>query len=214
VARGILKVDTFPTLAGIGWPITKAPKFATRIQTAISGRELRVLDQPLPIWEWTLPYTFLRDMNDVSHGTALGAGYDELRTLMGFFLRQQGSFQTFLYNDPTDNSVQNQNIGGGNNVNQTFQLTRTFGGFVEPITQPIAISVYLSGPGGFGPVAFNLLPNGVVSLLVAPAPGEAVIASFTYNWPVRFSEDTESFENFMYQLWELKQLKFQSVILP
>jgi hypothetical protein len=39
----------FPTLPGLGWSVSKAPRFATRIQRAISGRELRVLDQPNPI---------------------------------------------------------------------------------------------------------------------------------------------------------------------
>ena len=54
----------FPALPGLGWSVTKAPRFATRIQKAISGRELRVLDQPYPIWTWTLTYALLRDKWD------------------------------------------------------------------------------------------------------------------------------------------------------
>ena len=55
---------TFPALPGLGWSVSKAPRFATRIQRAVSGRELRVLDQPNPIWSWTLTYSMLRDAHD------------------------------------------------------------------------------------------------------------------------------------------------------
>lgn len=204
----------------------KAPKFATRMQTAISGRELRVADYPFPIWTWTLNYEFLRDQHDTRFGNALGTGYDELRELMGFFARQQGSFQTFLYDDPTDDLVINQGFGIGNGVTTAFQLVRTlsapsYGGlFTEPITQPqIIVAVYINGvsiPNASvsGPPNWTLGANGLITFSGAPATGAVVSATFSYCWPVRFLDDTNEFENFMYQLWSLKKLQFQSVILP
>ena len=54
----------FPAHPGLGWSDSKTPRFATRVQRAVSGRELRVLDQPNPIWTWTLTYSMLRDKND------------------------------------------------------------------------------------------------------------------------------------------------------
>ena len=54
----------FPVLPGLGWSVTKSPRFAGRIQHAVSGREVRVLDQPYPIWTWTLTYALLRDKWD------------------------------------------------------------------------------------------------------------------------------------------------------
>ena len=54
----------FPALPGLAWSVTKAPRFQTRIQRAVSGRELRVLDQPWPVWTWTLTYALLRDKWD------------------------------------------------------------------------------------------------------------------------------------------------------
>ena len=101
----------FPTLPGLGWSVTKTPRFAGRIQNAISGRELRVLDQVNPIWTWTLTYSLLRDKWDARAATGPGIGYDELRTLAGFFLQQQGTFRPFLFDDPTDNTVADQVIG-------------------------------------------------------------------------------------------------------
>jgi uncharacterized protein (TIGR02217 family) len=203
-------MDDFPILPGLTWSVTKSPKFATRIQTSISGREVRVVDQPYPIWTWTLVYNFLRDKNDLSRGAALGVGYDELRTLAGFFLRQQGSFQVFLYNDSGDNNVVNQYIGTGDGTSTQYQLVRTFGGFTEPTTQPFSITVFVNGVAA----SFAAGSYGVIVLSSAPNPGAAITASFGYNYPVRFSTDTLDFENFMYQLWELKKLSFQSVLLP
>jgi hypothetical protein len=77
----------FPSLPGLGWSVTKTPRFTGRIQNAISGRELRVLDQVNPIWTWTLTYSLLRDKWDARAAAGPGAGYDELRTLAGFFLQ-------------------------------------------------------------------------------------------------------------------------------
>jgi uncharacterized protein (TIGR02217 family) len=204
-------MDEFPSLPGLGWSVTKSPKFATRVQTALSGRELRVLDQPYPIWTWTLTYNFLRDKNDTHRGSGVGVGYDELRTLGGFFLRQQGMFQTFLYNDQTDNSATGQYIGTGDGINTQFQLSRQWNGFFEPITQPAVITnIYVNGIS----VGYALQPNGIIAISPAPAAGLLVTATYLYKWPSRFTLDTLDFDNFMYQLWELKKISFQSVLLP
>src|SRR5882672_4870256 len=79
----------FPALPGLAWSVTKSPTFQTRIQRAVSGRELRALDYPYPLWQFTLVFDFLRDNP--------AAGFDELRTLMGFFMLCQGAFGTFLF---------------------------------------------------------------------------------------------------------------------
>src|SRR5215472_10370373 len=213
-------MDVFPTdLPGLTWSVMKAPKFTTRVQTSISGRELRVPDQVYPIWTWTLQYSFLRDQRDTRFGNALGTGYDELRELMGFYTRQQGSFNTFLYQDPTDDYVVNQGIGSGDGVITNYQLVRTMGGgaagaeFTEPITQ--VQSIIGGGPMVNGVVVpYSYIGNGVVVLASAPPPGSLVSCTFSHWWPVRFVDDTSEFENFMYQLWSAKQIKFQSVLLP
>ena len=75
----------FPALPGLAWSVTKAPTFQTRIQRAVSGRELRALDYPYPLWQFTLVFAFLRDNP--------AAGFDELRTLMGFYLTCQGALR-------------------------------------------------------------------------------------------------------------------------
>jgi len=210
----------FPTLPGLGWSVSKAPRFATRIQRAVSGRELRVVDQPNPIWSWTLTYAMLRDEHDTRAASGPGVGYDELRTLMGFFLQQQGAFQPFLFDDPTDDTASAQAIGTGNGSTTMFQLVRSMGvalpgaGFAEPITAPNAVSaIYFDGivqsASGYG-----IDPTtGLVTFAVPPPAGQLVTADFSYYFRVRFADDTADFENFLYQLWALKQVKLQSVFV-
>jgi uncharacterized protein (TIGR02217 family) len=210
----------FPTLPGLGWSVSKAPRFATRIQRAVSGRELRALDQPNPLWTWTLTYSLLRDRNDTRAASGPGAGYDELRTLMGFFLQQQGAFQPFLFDDPSDDQASAQAIGTGDGGTTVFQLVRTMGallpggGFAEPITAPnIVTTIYFDGvrqsSSGYGVDP----ATGLVTFTSPPPAGQLVTADFTYYFRVRFADDTADFENFLYQLWALKQVKLQSVFV-
>ena len=204
----------FPVLPGQGWSVTKAPRFQTRIQRAVSGRELRVLDQPYPIWTWTLTYTMLRDKWDMRGAGGPGVNYDELRTLAGFFLAQQGALSPFLFDDPSDDSITGQMIGTGNASTAAFQLVRTMGSFAEPITAPNTISaVYLDGILQ-SPTAYAVDPDsGLVTFVTPPPAGQSISADFTYWFRVRFSDDTAEFENFIYQLWQLKQVKLQSVFV-
>jgi len=208
----------FPALPGLGWSVTKAPRFATRVQRAVTGRELRVLDQPYPVWTWTLTYSLLRDKNDTrgssgSGGSGLGIGYDELRTLAGFFLQQQGSFQPFLFDDPTDDNVTAQPLGTGNASTSVFQLVRTMGGFAEPVTAPNAVAaIYFNGVLQSA-ADYTVDPaTGLVTFVTPPPAGQSISSDFTYYFRVRFADDTAEFENFMYQLWQLKQVKLQSVL--
>ena len=203
-------IGVFPALPGLAWSVTKTPTFQTRVQRAVSGRELRALDYPYPLWQFTLVFDFLRDDP--------AAGYDELRTLMGFFMLCQGAFGTFLFQDPSDYRVIGQQIGIGNASTSVFQLQRAIGaslsggGFLEPILAPNVVSaVYLNGIIQ-APASYTLDPNtGLLTFDNAPGGGLVVTADFTYYFRCRFIDDSYSFENFMYRLWQLKKLTFISV---
>jgi uncharacterized protein (TIGR02217 family) len=200
----------FPTLPGLAWSVTKTPTFQTRIQRAASGRELRALDYPYPLWQFALVYDFLRD--DPT------AGYDELRTLLGFFMLCQGAFRAFLFEDPSDREVAGQPIGVGNASTTAFQLQRAIGatlpggGFFEPISAPNVVSaVYFDGITQ-DPASYNLDPdNGLLTFATAPGSGLIITADFTYYFRCRFTDDSYDFENFMYRLWQLKKMTFISV---
>jgi uncharacterized protein (TIGR02217 family) len=203
----------FPALPGLGWSVTKTPRFAGRIQNAISGRELRVLDQVNPIWTWTLTYSLLRDKWDARAATGPGVGYDELRTLAGFFLQQQGTFRPFLFDDPTDNAATDQVLGTGDGSVLAFQLVRGMGGFDEPVTAPDVVSAIRCNGVRQDQAGYTVdNETGLVTFATPPPAGHVIAADFTYRFRVRFAEDSAEFENFMYQLWQLKQIKLQSVL--
>ena len=200
----------FPALPGLAWNVTKTPTFQTRIQRAVSGRELRALDYPYPLWQFTLVFDFLRDNP--------AAGFDELRTLMGFFMLCQGAFGTFLFQDPSDDRVSGQQIGTGDTLRTVFQLQRTMGetlpggGFLEPILAPNVVSaVYFNGIVQ-DPAGYSVDPmTGLVTFNVAPGNGLIITADYSYYFRCRFIDDSYAFENFMFQLWQLKKLTFISV---
>lgn len=200
----------FPTLPGLAWSAIKTPMFQTRIQRAASGRELRALDYPYPLWQFALIYDFLRDNP--------AAGYDELRTLVGFFMLCQGAFGTFLFHDPSDCQVTGQQIGIGNASKTGFQLQRAMGttlpggGFFEPIVAPNVVrAIQLNGIMQ-NPATYSVDPDtGLVTFSTAPGSGLIVTADFTYYFRCRFIDDKYDFENFMYRLWQLKKLTFISV---
>jgi uncharacterized protein (TIGR02217 family) len=155
----------------------------------------------------------LRDKWDARAPSGPGLGYDELRTLAGFFLQQQGAFLPFLFDDPTDNAVTGQPLGTGNASDTAFQLVRNMAGFVEPITAPNNLSaIYFNGvlqsPSGY---AVDL-DTGIVTFATPPPSGQLVTADFTYRFRVRFAEDTAEFDNFMYQLWQLQRIRLQSIL--
>jgi uncharacterized protein (TIGR02217 family) len=200
----------FPALPGLAWSVTKSPTFQTRIQRAVSGRELRALDYPYPLWQFTLVFDFLRDNP--------AAGFDELRTLMGFFMLCQGAFGTFLFQDPSDDRVSGQQIGTGDTLRTVFQLQRTMGetlpggGFLEPILAPNVVSaVYFNGiiqdPAGYSVDSMT----GLVTFNTAPGSGLIITADYSYYFRCRFVDDSYAFENFMFRLWQLKKLTFISV---
>ena len=200
----------FPALPGLAWSVTKSPTFQTRIQRAVSGRELRALDYPYPLWQFTLVFDFLRDNP--------AAGFDELRTLMGFFMLCQGAFGTFLFQDPSDDRVSGQQIGTGDTLRTVFQLQRTMGktlpggGFLEPIVAPNVVSaVYFNGIVQ-DPAGYSVDPTtGLVTFNIAPGSGLIITADYSYYFRCRFVDDSYAFENFMFRLWQLKKLTFISV---
>lgn len=200
----------FPSLPGLAWSVTKTPTFQTRIQRAVSGRELRAVDYPFPLWQFTLAFDLLRDNP--------AAGYDELQTLMGFFMLCQGAYGTFLFDDPTDDQVAGQQIGVGNASTTVFQLLRSMGtalpggGFQEPIVAPNVVSaVYLDGITQ-SPTSYNIdHDTGMLTFSKAPGRGLIITADFSYYFRCRFTDDSYGFDNFMFQLWQLKKLTFITV---
>jgi uncharacterized protein (TIGR02217 family) len=200
-----MSTQAFPALSGLGWSVQRSPQWKTRVQQAVSGKETRIADWSYPRWQWSLAYDFLRQ----------GAVYEEFAALAGFFNARHGAFDTFLYIDPDDNGATGQALGEGDGATIAFPLLRAFGGFIEPILAPTAVSaVYLGGilqASGWSVAGWGAPVPGLVTFDSAPAAGVAVAADFSFAFPCRFVDDTLDFEKFMAALYALKKIDFVSV---
>lgn len=196
-----------PTLPGLAWHVKKRPKFNTAIASHVSGREVRVSNYAYPIWEWEMKFEFLR-----------ADAHSELQQLMGFFLARAGAFDTFLYRDPSeDNQVQDHLLAVGDGATTKFTLTKTYGGFTEPCgyvdSSSLAIRFQPSGATEAQPQTTGwtfVSPNQIV-FAVPPPVGTSVLIDFTWYYRVRFAEDSQDYDNFMFDLWQLQKLSIQSV---
>ena len=197
----------FPVMNGLTYSIFKVPTWATRTQRAISGRELTVPDYVNPIWNFRLTFSILRDF-------AWNSITTELRQLMNFYNQVSGGYDTFLFDDISDDSVTDQAVGTGDGTTRAFQLVRTLytSGFAEAIIAVNAITnVKLNGtPTG----AYTLdSTTGIITFTVAPGAGVAITWTGTFYFRCRFMTDSQEFEEFLYQRWTTKDLRLKSVVL-
>ena len=196
----------FPSLQGIAWNVKRSPRWSTRVQAAVSGKETRIADWSYPRWQWELAFEFLR--GDAAHA--------EFQALAGFLNARQGQFDSFLYQDADDNAVTGQAIAIGDGTTKIFQLARSFGGFTEPVQAPNAVNqIYLNGvaqPGTLYSVSsWGAAIPGAVTFTTAPGAGVVITADFSFYFPCRFLDDSLDFEKFMFQLWQGKKIRFQSI---
>ena len=114
----------FPALPGLSADFKRAPMFKTQVKETVSGREFRGQLMLSPRYTYEASFEFLRDLRQ---------GYDELRTLLGFFNARGGAFDDWLFLDPDDSVAAAMPFGTGDGATTQFQLVRTLGGFTEPV---------------------------------------------------------------------------------
>lgn len=187
----------FPTLAGLTWNTKKVPEFNTIVQRSVSLNELRGSFTSTPVYNCTRGYDLLRD----------DSTWDELHTLMGFFLARQGSFDSFLVLDEDDSAALLQEFGTGTGAATQFQLKRTIGAFTEEVCN-IGISPQIYANSMLQSSGVSVGSTGLVTFTSAPASGATLEWSGTYYLRCRFKEDTTEFNQFMQRLWEAKQVEF------
>lgn len=196
-----------PTFPGIQWGNTKAPQFATKIQTSIGFSEVRAGFTPYPIRRYALSYEFLRSTGALT----------ELATLYGFYCARGGSRDSFLYDDPEDDTIANvapyMQFGTGDGATVAFQLGRSLGGFFEPVFNTNSVpKIYLNNVLKTVTTDYTISASGLVTFTVAPANTVVIAWSGTYYWRVRFEEDALAFTEFASLFWEQKKLGFRTVL--
>lgn len=219
---------TFPQLTlpkGFTWGYKKSPKYATIEQMPFSMRHPAVANlQISTIWEFELSWNYLKQ-NGVTTS-------NDLQYLTEFYEAMRGGYGWFTF-DPSQYNFENLTVtydytqlkngffGLGDGTTTTFQLWRSTsalgGGNVtlcEMIQNVTAMyGVYVNGTE----VASNTYTLGnfpaTITFNTAPAQAATLAWSGTYNYLCRFLEDTIQFDEFMYQLWQLKSLQLESVNL-
>lgn len=188
----------FPTFPGLAWSTFKTPEWSTAAQRAVSGKEVRMAQRSRPVWQFSLSYEVLRGASQLQ----------ELQKLMGFFNARQGSFDSFLYSDPSDSSATAQAIGTGDGLTKTFQLRHQIDSWSEPIGYAPSPVLFINGVQS---AAFTC-PDGLnVTFTVAPPNGAAITWTGSYYFRVRFAKDSMEFEQFMRDLWLNKKCDFVGV---
>src|SRR6266403_4136453 len=203
-----MSTQVLPSLPGLTYDVVRTPMWGNTVEQFVSGKELRINNGwTYPRYQWDLLFTLLRS-NATNH---------ELQTLMGFYNARNGSYDSFLYTDPDDSSVIGQSIATGDGATLTFQLVRTFGGYVEPVFAPNTVTtVYVDGIDQVGHWSVSNWGSSTPGILTfaggyAPTSGKAITADFTYYFPVRFKDDNVPFNNFMKQLWECQKISLMSI---
>ena len=109
----------------------------------------------------------------------------DARALAAFYEARGGQLHSFRFRDPFDHEGVDEVLGFGDGARTVFDLRKTYGEQVRPISHPVADTVRVSVDGV---EVAHTLRGGTVTI-APPAPGARVTASFTFDVPVRFDTD-------------------------
>ncbi len=177
----------FPTFAGLTWDKEYKASFNTIVQTAVSGKEIRISLMASPIYEFNLTFDFLRNKVNAK----------EWQTLYNFYLAHKGSFDSFLFDYAEDNTAANQIIGVGTGSKTQFQLVRGFGAdYVESvyhlkIVTDIRLNGTVTSAGNY-----TVSSTGLVTFNTAPANAVSITWNGGFYYRARFTEDNLSLSQF------------------
>ena len=194
-----MSTEIFPELKGLTWDIKRRPMFSNKVQDHLSGKETRLAFWDQPKWEYELTYEYLPNIPKQ-------VGDTDLETILGFFLKRKGNFQTFLYRFKGDNQATDQVLGTGNGTNADFTFIRSIGGFSGPVDYvdyvttpptfhwsiPTVVRVAASGTistfphiTSIGAVTASVNPAVLTRVTGAPGPNEYSVnmttGVFTFN---------------------------------
>jgi hypothetical protein len=193
----------FPSFPGMDIAIKRTAIFATKVQTASSGKELRASFQSAPRYRYVLPLNFLRQ-------AVLNAATDEVATLLAIFNAAKGRWDSFLLTDAYSNTATAQNIGTGTGLaGQTTQIDDIDGFPIADFNGAPAVSV--NGVLKTLTTDYTINAAGLITWVTNPGNGLAITWSGSYYRRVRFDADELDFERFLDRVWEAKAIPLLSV---
>jgi len=129
----------YPSLVqGLTYTVLRTPEFATIVQKAPNGTEVRIPQMQNPIWHFTLLYDFLFGHFNNPNNTMAYAPCTDIDTLVGFFLARQGQNDDFLWTDPKNNSIGPAVSDSSPNLQAQLQLVNDgVGNYYSPIQRKV-----------------------------------------------------------------------------
>lgn len=196
-----MTIPIFPKLPGIAWGQTHSLEWSSTVQKARSGKRTAIGNYTYPIHHWSIPYELLRST----------LANSELQQMMAFFNQAGAQVGEWLFQDPDDCTVTGQQIGEGNGSAASFQLVRSFGGFVEPFWAPQVVSNVTVGGApvtGWSVAPFGSANPGMLTLAAAPAPGVAVACDFSFYYVCAFETDQIEFKKILTGMYSADKIPF------
>lgn len=98
-------------------------------------------------------------------------------------------------------------------LEQTYSSTTTPGTYFQTLQTPYYGGPWITVAGALVDPSLYTITTGLVAFTNAPANGAAVAWTGMFSFLCRFDDDSEDFEQFMLNLWEVKTIKLRSLRL-
>jgi hypothetical protein len=200
-----MPLPVFPSLPGIAWPVTRRAVWDTVKDEALSRKRTRYANRSYPTYQYEAKFNVLRTAQ----------AFAEWQTLQGFLNGLTGGVGLFLYDDPNDDTATAQNFGAGDGASTQFQLTRTLGGFTEPVFFPNVIAdIKVSGVTKTLGVDYTIGNYGIITFAAPPNAAAPLTWDGTFFWGCRIDDDVVDFSNFASGFVSVKSLHWSTEKFP
>lgn len=202
----------FPTLTmptgSYTWPIAKYEEYSSIVLPSASMRgELAKSLSLYPLWRFDLDFALLAgDLNVLTSAVA---------SVVGFHMQMRGSYSTWLFNDPYDNSTNgNVQFATGDGATLAFQLTRPIAGGTDIVQNLNGVPVILINDVVQSAGSYSISPLGVVTFTTAPGAGLTLKWSGAFYFRCRFDNDKlADLRQVAPSTWDIHSVQFHTVIL-
>lgn len=219
-------MQVFPKFLGLAFTLGRGlVGGSTVIQTAVSGKELR-----LPLWSPNAPrrrltlnydilnarqrYAYVNQVpvihSIVDFNDPIGIVANDADTLEGFFLSMQGSAQEFWYDDPDATPIVKATIGTADGITTQFQLVRNIAAYQEIVQNPNGTPLLPTATWTAGRT--NNLGDTIVptDIGIIRNSGRAV-STQSIGWPCYYEVTTAGTSGAYEPQWYYSRLKGQTV---
>lgn len=173
-------------------PYEEEIKYTTLISEGESGKEQRYQ-------KWLKPRRTFKIHLEAQDNAAS-------KTLWDFYQARKGSFDSFLFQNPTENPVSAERFGSGDGSRSVFYVGNSVGiGTGDLILTPSSLVVTRSvgGSGDFLSFsAYSIVETLGQITTNSPLPsGDVLRGAYNFLYPVRFKDDNLTRENFSTNLY-------------